>query len=268
MRPASSIRAADPLNAAHAPARDRAFAAGAGAVLAAYNNLVGRHAWHERWYVPLNACAACVALSAAAAGGLTAADVGFGRGGWRLRRAGAWWTAAAAAGWVVVAALPMTRPVLDDKRSASLRGRAVAYQAVVRIPVGTVLWEEVAFRGVLQASLRRVLPAAAAMAVTSGVFGLWHVRPTLQALRANGLADTPVRAVAGVTAGVAATAAGGGLLSWLRETSGGLAAPMALHLVTNSGGAVAAWAVRRGQGRPGSRRYLARPPVRTKPSLR
>ncbi len=64
----------------------------------------------------------------------------------------------------------------------------MAYQVTVRIPIGTVLWEETAFRGVLQAALRRALPGPAAIAVTSGVFGLWHIRPTIAALRINGVA--------------------------------------------------------------------------------
>ena len=231
-----------------APACDRAFAVTAAAVLAAYNNVVGRHPWHNRWYVPLNAGATGAVLAAAAASGLTGADLGVGPGSWRLGRAGTGWTGAVAAGWLLIATVPATRPVLSDKRSAGLDGRGVAYQAAVRIPVGTVLWEEIAFRGVLQASLRRVLPLPAAIAVTSGVFGLWHVRPTWQALRTNGLADDRRQAVARVSAVCAGMAAGGALLSWLREQSGGLAAPIALHLATNSGGAVAAWAVR---SRPG-----------------
>jgi hypothetical protein len=44
---------------------------------------------------------------------------------------------------------------------------------------------------------------------------------------------------------VAATAAGGVLLSWLRTRSGSLAAPMLLHLATNCGGALTAWAIAR-----------------------
>ena len=230
-------------------ARERAFAVTAAAVLATYNNVLGRHRWHNRWYVPLNACATAAVLAAAAASGLTEADVGVGPGAWRLGRAGTRWVGATAAGWLIIAAVPATRPVLADKRSAGLDGRGVAYQAAVRIPVGTVLWEEVAFRGVLQASLRRVMPTSAAIATTSGVFGLWHVRPTWQALRTNGLADDRWHAVAGVGAGVLVMAGGGALLSWLRERSGGLAAPIALHLVTNSGAAVAAWAVRSKQRR-------------------
>jgi membrane protease YdiL (CAAX protease family) len=106
-----------------------------------------------------------------------------------------------------------------------------------------VLWEEAAFRGVLQASLRRVLPGPAAIAVTSAVFGLWHVRPTVDALRINQLAPGRRAAAAPVAAAVAATAVAGLLLSGLRERSGSLAAPMLLHLSANSGAVLAAWAV-------------------------
>ena len=79
--------------------------------------------------------------------------------------------------------------------------------------------------------------------MTSGVFGIWHIRPD-RGRPAHQRAGTGSRAgLAGVAAGVAATAAGGVLLSWLRERSGSLAAPVLLHLATNCGGALAAWAV-------------------------
>jgi uncharacterized protein len=216
-------------------------------VLAAYNNVSGERPWRSRWYVPANACATGAALSAAAASGLTAADLGLGRDAWRPGRLASWLAAAVAAGWLVIAVVPATRRLLDDKRITSLEGRAVTYQAAVRIPVGTVLWEEVAFRGVMQAALRRVMPRGAAVTVTSAVFGIWHVRPTAEALRVNGLAGDHSRARAGVLAGVVVTAAAGAFLSWLRERSGRLAAPVLLHLAANSGGLVAAWAV---SGRP------------------
>jgi uncharacterized protein len=222
--------------------RDIGFAVASCAALAAYNNVINRHPWHHRRYVVLNACATGAALSAAAASGLTAADMGFGRAQWPPGRLGTGLAAGAAAGWLLVAVVPAARPVLRDERITSLEGRAVAYQAMVRIPIGTVLWEETAFRGVLQAALRRVMPEAAAIVVTSAVFGAWHIRPTLQALRVNGLASDRRQAAARVAAGVAATTAGGVLLSWLRARSGSLAAPVLLHLATNSGGMAAAWA--------------------------
>lgn len=223
--------------------RDIGFALASCAVLGAYNNVIHRHPWHHRRYVALNAGATAATVAAAAASGLTAAEMGFGRAEWSPGWLGIGAAALVGAGWIVVAAVPATRPVLNDKRITSLDGRAVAYQAVVRIPIGTVLWEETAFRGVLQAALRRILPETAAIAATSAVFGVWHIRPTLQALRVNGLANDRRQATARVAAGVAATAAGGALLSWLRARSGSLTAPVLLHLATNSGGQVAAWAV-------------------------
>jgi membrane protease YdiL (CAAX protease family) len=215
-------------------------------VLGAYNNLAGLLPWHRRRYTLLNLGATGAALAAAAASGLTATDVGLGRGELRPGlRLGSRLATAAACGWALVAAAPATRPVLRDERVAGLSGRSIAYQVVVRIPLGTVLWEETAFRGILQAALCRVMPSGAAIAVTNGVFGIWHIRPTAGALRVNGLAGGPGQTLAGVGSGVAATAAGGVLLSWLRVRSGSLAAPMLLHLATNCGGALTAWAIAR-----------------------
>jgi CAAX protease family protein len=222
---------------------DKAFALACCAVLAAYNNVLGVHPWHNRRYVRVNLCATAVALAAAALSGLTPADLGLGRGRWLPGRPGYRLAATVAAGWLLIAAVPAARPLLDDKRITSLDAREAAYQALVRIPVGTALWEEVAFRGVLQAALRRVMPKTTAIAVTSCLFGVWHIRPTLQALRANGLAGAPGRTVAGVTAAVAATTAGGVLFSWLRERTGSLTAPILLHVATNSGGLITALAV-------------------------
>jgi uncharacterized protein len=223
--------------------RDIGFAIAACTVLAVYNNVTGLNSGHERWYVRLNAGATGAALAAASLSGLTPADLGLGRGRWLPGRLGSGLAAGAGAAWLLIAVVPATRPLLGDERAAGLSGRDVAYQALVRIPLGTAVWEETAFRGVLQAALRRVLPETAAIAVTSGVFGVWHVRPTLQALQANGLAGGRRRAIAGTFAGCAATAAGGALLSWLRARSGRLAAPVLLHAAVNSGGLIAAHAV-------------------------
>ena len=62
------------------PRRDAAFAVTWSAALTAYNNLAGRQRWHQRWYPLANLGAAGTALAAAAATGLTAADLGLQRG--------------------------------------------------------------------------------------------------------------------------------------------------------------------------------------------
>lgn len=234
-----------PSQVRHTRSRDAGFALASCAVLAAYNNVLGTRSWHHRYYLPLNAGATSAALAAAAAAGLTAADLGVGPGRWSPGRLGGGLAGVTAAGWLLVAAVPVSRPVLGDKRIADLDGRALVYQVLLRIPVGTVLWEEVAFRGILQASLLRVMPPRAAIAVASGVFGVWHIRPSVQALRANGLLGSRRQAVAGVAGAVAATAAGGAFLAVLRARSGRLAAPAALHLAANCAGPIAAWAVAR-----------------------
>jgi uncharacterized protein len=220
---------------------DAAFAAAVAGVLAAYNNTGGESPGRQRWYPVTNLAATGVLLAAATASGLTAADLGLTRG--RVPaglRCAAGPAAALATSWLALAATPATRPVLADRRITGLTWPQVAYQVTVRIPVGTVLWEETAFRGVLQAALRRVLPAPAAIAVASGVFGIWHIRPTIAALRIN---DVPAGSRAGVAAAVAGTAAVGALLSGFRHHSGSLAAPVLLHLTANCGAALAARAV-------------------------
>jgi membrane protease YdiL (CAAX protease family) len=217
-----------------------AFAAAACAVLAGYNNLAGLRPWHRRWYPVVNGCAAAAALGAAAASGLTADDLGLGRdrleGGLRLGSSAA---APVVAAFGLAALIPATRPLLDDQRIAGLDRRQLVYQVLLRIPLGTVAWEEIAFRGVLHAALRRVLAEPAATAVGSAVFGLWHIRPTAEALAVNRLAAGRGARIAAVTAVVGGTAGAGAVLCLLRERSGSLAAPVLLHLAANCAGLLA-----------------------------
>lgn len=221
------------------PGRDVAFAVATGAALTWYNNVVGRTSWHRRWYPAANACAAAAALAAAAASGLGADELGLRRE--RLRaglRLGAAAGAPVAVAFALAPATPARR-LLRDKRVAGLSGRQLAYHVLLRIPVGTVCWEEVAFRAVLPAALHRVLPRPAAIAVASALFGAWHIRPTADALRENQLAAGRTARVAAVTAVVAGTSAAGALLCCLRDSSGSLAAPVMLHLTANCAGPLA-----------------------------
>ena len=224
----------NPANSGPSNRADVAFAAAAATVLAAYNNLVAAQPWHRRWYPVINACAAGAALAAATTSGLTAADLGLHpdqlRPGLRLGSVAA---APVVTAFALAPLTPATRPLLNDQRVARLTNRQLAYQVLLRIPVGTVAWEEIAFRGVLQAALGRVLAEPAATVVASAIFGIWHIRPTAEALAVNRLARTRGARIAAVTAVAAGTAAAGALLSVLRERSGSLAAPVLLHLAAN-----------------------------------
>jgi membrane protease YdiL (CAAX protease family) len=177
---------------------------------------------------------------AATASGLTADDLGLRRdrlrGGLRLGSAVAGPVVAA---FGLAALNPATRPLLNDQRIAGLDRRQLAYQVLLRIPVGTVAWEEIAFRGVLRAALRRVLAEPLASTVGAAVFGLWHIRPTAEALAVNRLAASRGARITAVAAVVVGTAGAGAVLSLLRERSGSLAAPVLLHLAANCAGPLA-----------------------------
>jgi uncharacterized protein len=226
-----------------------AFAAAGCVVLAGYNNLAGVQSWHRRWYPVVNAGAAAATLGAAAASGLTAGDLGLRRD--RLRaglRCGSAAAAPVVAAFGLAALVPATRPLLDDQRVAGLDRRQLAYQVLLRIPVGTVGWEEIAFRGVLHAALRRVLAEPVAVAVGSAVFGLWHIRPTAEALAVNRLAASRGARITAVSAVAAGTAGAGALLTLLRERSGSLAAPVLVHLAANCVAPLASALARRARG--------------------
>ncbi len=173
--------------------------------------------------------------------GRTAANVAFAtvygaafgaRPNWCSRRGLRW---GAAAGTVVVAgygaalAIPPLR-----RRLAGFAGRApevpLAEWAAVHIPLGTVYCEELIFRGTLDPLLDAAFGGSGKW-FAAAAFGLWHVHP------ARSAGDS-------VPATVAATAAGGLILSWLRRRTVSATAPALLHLALNVGGSLAPLAAR------------------------
>lgn len=174
---------------------------------------------------------------------LTAAELGLARGTWR---AGLVWgavpAAAVAVAYAVALAVGPARAELAGATSVGWPAAALAALAV--IPLGTVLAEELAFRGVLWALLCRRHGPGAATAGSSVLFGLWHVMPALGGGAAN---EVAVGAVGGGAAGTALRVAGtvlvtglaGAGLCWLRAASGSLLAPVLVHWAANGLGVLA-----------------------------
>lgn len=170
--------------------------------------------------------------------GLRAREVGLDR---RLLRRGLAYAlsgvAVVAVVYAVAAWLPVTRSAFLDERYRTDLGTAIRTAFVV-IPLGTVMFEEVAFRGVLWGLLRRGRTGNTATAVSSLLFGIWHVLPSLRLNRVNpAVTDLagpgrPGQLLA-VTAVVVFTAAAGVLLCELRRRSGSLLAPIGLHWAVN-----------------------------------
>ena len=191
---------------------------------------------------------AAVLLGLARLAGLSWAELGLGPGTWRR---GLTWAAAVigivAAVLAAGAALPLTRDAFRDSRYHLNTGHTLL-TAFVLIPLGTVLFEEVAFRGVLWALLRRWRGTRTATAVSSALFGLWHVLPSLGLAGDNEAIGSAVgKGSAGQAVSVLGTVAFTGLAGVvfceLRRRSGSLLAPAGLHWATNGLGVLAAAAV-------------------------
>ncbi|MGH3811102.1 MAG: lysostaphin resistance A-like protein [Pseudonocardiaceae bacterium] len=174
--------------------------------------------------------------------GLTWGELGVRRSTWR---AGIRWGGASlvavTAGYGVALGFPAFRAVLEAHRVEGMSTGQLLVRALLLIPLGTVLCEEVAFRGVLLAIASRVLPVRSALAITSVVFGLWHLGSALRTARPG---VSPVLQGASLAGVVVLTGMGGAVLGWLRQRSGSLLAPIGLHLGANSVGLLAATVAR------------------------
>jgi uncharacterized protein len=177
----------------------------------------------DGWHDAATTAMILVVAGLAAATSLQARELGLER-----RRIGPglrWGTTVAAAVLAVVALALAAAPSLADRIADDLdtTTRAALVDALVRIPVATVVLEELAFRGVLEAQLRRTTSASRAAAVGVGAFALWHVPGAWS------------QGAVGVVGVVAATAVAGATFLALRRCSGSLAAPALVHWATNGG---------------------------------
>ncbi|HXV94755.1 MAG TPA: CPBP family intramembrane glutamic endopeptidase [Pseudonocardia sp.] len=233
-RPGPPVRAARPLRV-----RLGLFAA---ITILAVSNVVSNRVWPEA-YVPWNLGVALALLVVARWCGLSWADLGLGR--LRPRRGavvGGVAFGSVAAIYLVGLALPATRELFADDRAAGPLSGAL-FAALVRIPLGTVVLEEIAFRGVLPGLVggswwRSTL-------VSSALFGLWHVLPSMGLAGANAGVGAAVGAwgmLAQTGLAVLFTFAAGVLLCAYRRWGGHLSAPMLAHAATNSLGVLIAWA--------------------------
>jgi membrane protease YdiL (CAAX protease family) len=207
------------------------------------NNRLARSA-----YLPTSLVTTALLLAVFGLTNVPWADAGLGRDA--LARGARWalvLVTLVAVGYLVGALLPATRRVFLDRRVAHAGPGTVAYQVLVRIPVGTVLLEEVAFRGVLYGLLRHPYGIAWATAVSAALFGLWHVLPARELPRLNPVAGRVfgTHPALVIPAAVIATALAGVVLCELQRRSGGLLAPIALHWAINALGYLTALLVTR-----------------------
>ncbi len=145
---------------------------------------------------------------------------------------------------IVAAVIPATNGFLHDSR-AQISGGRLIYELGVSIVLLTAIPEEFAFRGVLLGSALRLWRPWRASLITSALFGLWHIAPTLHTMSDNrsvsGLAASVGGQVLLVFGSIAVTSIAGLAFCWLRLRSRSLIAPVMAHIATNGLALTVAW---------------------------
>jgi len=199
------------------------------------------------WHVPGLSIGILVAVLALIAwsSGATLADVGLRP---RDMPAGLAYGAGACAVVLLVlavaAVIPAANGFLHDSR-AQISGGRLLYELGVPIMLFTAIPEEFAFRGVLLGSALRMWGPWRASLVTSVLFGLWHIAPTLGTMSDNHEFKGAAASIAGqvllVLGAIAVTFVAGLIFCWLRLRSKSLIAPIMAHAATNGLALAVAW---------------------------
>ncbi len=241
-----AIDAIDAIDAPFDRRRWRNATAGVGVVLVVANLMSNRvlPAWA---YMPWNAAVA-VAIIVLALKATSNEQLGF--TAWR--RGAAWGTVLLVL-TIGVLALGIIMPAFNDlyhDRRVSSGTATWLYQAFIRIPVGTVLLEEVAFRAVLPGLFMMRWGVLRGCIAASLCFGLWHVLPALTLNEVNPVATRLFGTGAGgvaiaVVFAVCSTAIVGMWFCWIRLRSGSVLATMMAHVASNSGAYTIAWLLTR-----------------------
>ena len=133
---------------------------------------------------------------------------------------------------------PVEAPDITERSGAGM-----AYFLGFRQPVGTALFEEVAFRGVLYGAWQRVGGDRLAMLATALVFCLWHVVITSRSVAESGVVESPPLVAAGVVVSLAGLFVGGLLFAYLRWHTRSIAAAVMAHWLIVALMSVTVWAM-------------------------
>lgn len=212
-------------------------------VVLAIGNFLSNRIAPAALYVPVNLTVAVV-VGAIGLRHLTLSEIGLQNWSKGLR----WGCTVVAVGlamYLVALALPATRDLYYDARVYG-NVRRLLYETVIRIPLGTVLVEELAFRGVLPALFARGRTHVRASIYASVLFGFWHVLPALNINEVNPvieglLGDGVAGRIGGVVMAVVGTTLLGLWMCFLRHRSGSLLTTIIAHIASNSGAYLFAW---------------------------
>ncbi|HEY5114364.1 MAG TPA: CPBP family intramembrane glutamic endopeptidase [Nakamurella sp.] len=231
----------------HRARRRRLIALAVAIAVLVVSNIMSNRILPEWAYVPWNLSMAFVLLGIAYRGGASPVAVGLGIRHWhRPVGVGLLLAGGTALLFALGMVLPATRNAFTDSRIGDADLWQMLWVVLVQIPLGTVLLEEVAFRGVLPALMGsspairwRWIPVLGA----SVLFGLWHILPSIGIDNANAAVGGALghnQALTTTLAVLSMTAAGTAMCA-LARVGKGIKTTMLLHWATNSLGFFAAW---------------------------
>ena len=152
--------------------------------------------------------------------------------------------------YLVGAIFKKTREAFADERIGTLSGGRLLFQSLIEVPLGTVLFEEIAFRAVLFSMLARRFGLTTAIVVSAILFGLWHILPSIGTHENNPALGSVVGSgrrgnILAILASVVTTTLAGVLFTVMRIFSGSVLAPMGFHWATNGLGYGFSWVLLR-----------------------
>jgi membrane protease YdiL (CAAX protease family) len=110
----------------------------------------------------------------------------------------------------------------------------VRHMAVL-LPLGTVIPEELAFRGVLLGGLLRRMRQRDALIVSGVAFALWHLGVAIVTVDDTTLGSPSPWFALAIVVALAVVLVGGSALAWIRLRTRSLATTIALHWTFNAG---------------------------------
>ncbi len=231
----------------HRARRRRLWALGVAIAVLVISNVMANRVIPQWAYVPWNLSIAGVLLYVSHRGGAGLVAIGLGIRHWhRPVGVGLLLVGGTALVFALGMIVPATQDAFLDTRIGGAGLPTMLFVVLVQIPLGTVVLEEIAFRGVLPALMGaapairwRWIPVLGA----SLLFGLWHILPSMGIGQANAAVGETLGTNVWVTttAAVLSMTAAGVLMCLMARLGKGIKTTMLLHWATNSLGFLAAW---------------------------
>jgi len=209
-----------------------------GFFLALYNNIVNLlpPAMHTRLYVVLNVIVLLiVCFGAYKFWDFRPADAG-------IRRGGLWTSLGYGICLVAMIIIPLFAGLwmlprvgisLPAIRLDEMAQEGLVSRLLIRIPLGTVVFEEMLFRGVFLGLLLKKLRPQRALIASSLLFGVWHIVPALKVMVRNFAVASLAPGIGMFILGILGACIAGYIFGWVRVKTNNMIGPVIAHLFIN-----------------------------------